>query len=819
MILLTRIEITNIRSIARGIIEPLPDGITALVGVIGTGKTTFLEAARWVLYGEVPGGLRQAEMRRHTADGEKCEAAVEFTLGGTPFRAVRGLRQKVTKGRLTETAYAALFIGGVRQPQITPTKLTDKIVQLTGLTGRAFTGAFFIPQNRLPILAQGTPGEVQQVFEEQTGLSPLSRRVETAHRDAGQALVAAEALPGSAEAVTAAQEALDIAQAERSLAQRQLDTAKATADTAKRALADAEATYNLLMEQRSAAEQARLDAARAETRVAGLDETIHDLEEQVRNLPCGDGQEARHRLTQLRTARQAAEHAEQAMESATRRVEDARTRLDRARQQLGRLPVDLDERLDAAQQVQAHAEQAVGHLRGEHGRLSRAVQTLQAADPGAACCPTCNQRVADLAGLLTDLRLQKARCEAEGRRAAEHAQVAGAEAADLTEAVRQRETARNALDQAERDLCSADAARSTAGDRAKATLDALAALLRTTGDDLTKILKTAEQAEEAAVREVGAVQHALQVRTRLTKARSDRARVQSSLDELRARAAGTPTAEQLTDISGALASARDDWETHAARRAEAETKAEVLAERCRVLEATRDGEQELLNRKLAALGQADILRHAAHMLAGLRRDLLAEYTATVSEAATDLLRQIGGEHTAFHIDERFVPEVILGDGTHRPLRTLSGGEQARAALCFCLGISAQITGGSHTGTIIADEITAAHDDDTRHAIVELLRDLGWPLLIVAHSPEIMEIANRVAWLRKPDEACGTQVVSPTTKQIRDESWMRLSSALRSPVRGGRSGTRLPGGSGSTVEEDRPPGNRVAMDQKPVRLRS
>jgi DNA repair exonuclease SbcCD ATPase subunit len=761
MILLTRIEITNIRSITHGIIEPLPDGITALVGVIGTGKSTFLEAARWVLYGEVSGGLRQAEMRRHTADSDKCEAAVEFILGGTSFRAVRGLRQKRTKGRLTETAYAELFIGGVRQPQITPTKLTDKIVQFSGLTGRAFTGAFFIPQNRLPILAQGTPGEVQQVFEEQTGLTPLTRRVETAHRDAGQALAAAEALPGSAEAVTAAQKALDIAQAEWALARRQLDTARATADTAKGALADAEATYNVLIEQRSAAEHARLDAARAETRVAALGETIDDLRKQVRNLPSGDGHDARRRLTQLRAARRAAERAEQDMESATRRVEDARTRLDRARLELGALPDDLDERLGAAQKAQARAEQAVGHLRGEHVRLNRAVQTLEAADPRAACCPTCNQRVADLTGLLTDLRLQKARCEAEGRQAVECARVAGAEAGDLADAVRRKETARNALDQAQRDVCSAEAARSAAGDRAKATFDALAVLLHVIGDDRTKILMAAEQAEDAVAREASAAAYAMQVRTRLAKARSDREQVQLALDELRARAANSPTADEIDDISGALAKAREDWEAHAARRAEAETKSEVLAERYRVLEAARDGEQELLNHKLDALGKADILRHAAHLLAGLRRDLLAEYTATVSEAATDLLRQIGGEHTAFHIDERFVPEVILGDGTHRPLRTLSGGEQARGALCFCLGISAQITGGSHTGTIIADEITAAHDDETRHAIIELLRDLGWPLLIVAHSPEIVEIANRVAWLSKPDEARGTQVMSVT----------------------------------------------------------
>jgi exonuclease SbcC len=766
MILLTGIEITNIRSIAHGTIEPLADGITALVGVIGTGKSTFLEAVRWVLYGEVPGGLRQAEMRRHTADGEKCEAAVEFILSGTSFRAVRGLRQKATKGRLTETAYAELFIGGVRQPQITPTRLTDKLVQLSGLTGRAFTGAFFIPQNRLPVLAQGTPGEVQQVFEEQTGLTPLTRRVETAHRDASQAVAAAEALPGSAEAVTAAQEGLAIAQADGTLAWQQLDTAKAAADTAKAALIDAQTSYNVLMEQRSATEQARLDAARTETRATGLDETICDLSQQVRNLPSGDEQDARRRLTQLRAARQAAEHAEQATKSATKRVEDTHTHLDRARQQLGRLPVDLDERLGAAQKVQVRAEQGVGHLRGEYNRLNRAVQTLQAAGPRAACCPTCNQRVADLTGLLTDLIQQKVRCEAEGRRAAEHARVAAAEMGDLTDAIRHRETAHDALRQAQCDVHGAVRLQDTAADRAKATLDALAAFLQVAGDDdCATILTAAERAEDAAAREVSAVHYATQARTRLTKARSDRAQVQLTLDELCARAANTTTVEELNDISGALAGAREDWEAHGARRAEAETKAEVLAERYRVREAARDGEQELLNRKLDALGNADVLRHAAHLLAGLRRDLLAEYTATVSEAATDLLRQIGGEHTAFHIDERFVPEVVLSDGTHRPLRMLSGGEQARGALCFCLGISEQITGGSHTGTIIADEITAAYDDETRHAIVELLRDLGWPLLIVAHSPEIVEIANRVARLGKPDEASGTQVMSATNRQI------------------------------------------------------
>jgi DNA repair exonuclease SbcCD ATPase subunit len=790
VILLTSIEITNIRSIPRGTIEPLPDGITALVGVIGTGKSTFLEAVRWVLYGEVPGGLRQAEMRRHGANGDKCEATVEFIVGGTVFRAVRGLRQKTTKGRLTETAYAELFIGGAKQPQITPTKLTDKLIQLSGLTGRAFNGAFFIPQNRLPILAQGTPGEIQQVFEDQTGLTPLTRRVETAYRDANQASAAAEALPGSIEAVAAAQEALETAQAEGTLARQQLETAKETADKAKDLLTDAQATYNTLMERRSAAEKARLDTARAETRAVDLDETISELRKQAQKLPSGNGRDAHRRLTQLRAARQATERTEQAAEFATRNVEDARTRLNHAQQQLEQLPIDLNECLADAQKDQVRAEQAVGQLQGEYNRLNRAVQTLQAAGPRAASCPTCNQRVADLAGLLKDLTQQKTRCESDGRRAAEHARVAATKTRNLSEAVQQRETLHDAHRQAERDARSTVDQQNIAVGEARATLDALATLLRVTGADLTKTLATAERAEDAAAHEVNAAQYAAQLRTRLTKAVFDRKQVQLALDELRAHTDATTT-EELDDLVDVLAETREDWENNDARRAESEMKAEVLAERCRVLQAAHDREQELFNRKLAALRKADVRRHASHMLAGLRRDLLTEYTTTVSEAATDLLRQIGGEHIAFNIDERFVPEVVLGDGTHRPLRALSGGEQARGALCFCLGISTQITGGSHTGTIIADEITASHDDETRHAIVELLRDLGWPLLIVAHSPEIAEIANRVFWLSKPDEVSGTHVMSASNRPIGSGSgeFLGMNASPAAGVRNRAPGSR------------------------------
>ena len=156
---------------------------------------------------------------------------------------------------------------------------------------------------------------------------------------------------------------------------------------------------------------------------------------------------------------------------------------------------------------------------------------------------------------------------------------------------------------------------------------------------------------------------------------------------------------------------------------------------------------------------ADTLRHAANLLGALRTDLLTEYTATISASATDLMQQIGaGEHTGVAIDQHFTPCVTLPDGTMRPMRVLSGGEKMRAALCLRLGIADQITGStSGAGMVFADEITANHDEDTTTAVVDLIRGLGRPMLIIAHASEVDQAANRVYRVDKTSETTGGEV--------------------------------------------------------------
>lgn len=85
--------------------------------------------------------------------------------------------------------------------------------------------------------------------------------------------------------------------------------------------------------------------------------------------------------------------------------------------------------------------------------------------------------------------------------------------------------------------------------------------------------------------------------------------------------------------------------------------------------------------KQEAADTAEESRIARDLVIALRRDLLGEYCDTISAAATEVMLRLGGEHLGFVLDNAFVPQVILPDGSTRATRQLSGGEKAQELRC------------------------------------------------------------------------------------------------------------------------------------------
>ncbi|MCT4574116.1 hypothetical protein N3930_45025, partial [Bacillus thuringiensis] len=78
------------------------------------------------------------------------------------------------------------------------------------------------------------------------------------------------------------------------------------------------------------------------------------------------------------------------------------------------------------------------------------------------------------------------------------------------------------------------------------------------------------------------------------------------------------------------------------------------------------------HKKVAAVKAAETVRHAHAVVTMQRKELLAEYTAAISLAASEVMEQAGGgRHVGVVVDETFVPRVVLPDGRERPFRNCS----------------------------------------------------------------------------------------------------------------------------------------------------
>ena len=761
MLRITRVRINNIRSVAHLDVTFDPNGVTAIVGSSGAGKSTILAAMAWALFGDGC-GLTQSAARStwaRTRDDE-CSVTVDADIDGYGITAKRSLHLGTTKGVQRETASAALVEAGVRTPNVTPTVLTRRITELTGLTGRMFLGAFYIPQDTLQRLAAGTPTEIAAVFEQQTGLSRLNKPISAAGDEAKVLTRAAGTLPGSADDAAAARLDADGAKADAAAltATARVEQGRVDAITAQWRAAQAAADTAAIRGEQFRAAQDAVTTARArlghatETRDAAAD--------------------AAGAFTYATTV--AAQAAAAAAESEMKRIGDAGSTMEAAAASaidaatglaqleaagvpdITVLTAAVDQALTAADQAQQSTtgpSAAVAQTQAEQSRLSKIIATLRDTSHGDAACPTCQQALVDgPAGLLSMIcgQYDQVSTEAATARTA------------LTNAAGAAQTANQRLAQARQVLQDGQQAvtrHEAATERVRTTQARLAAVIPDGYTD-AGTAKTALQADyraAAATRSTAAAAvaaHDAAAAARAAHDREERAVVAANAAAGVLAAPDTAAAGTARQLAAQL---RADMDAIGAVAARAGAVAQSARDNASLLGDIADRATLEWTRKGEAAATAERATSTHQLLRAFRSEVLGDYTSSVSASASELLAEVGTEHVGFEVDGDFVPRVVLADGSTMPASELSGGEKARTALCFNLGISAQITGGQRPGMVFADEIGASHDAETRAAVLSMMRGLGLPMVLISHSPDVMDVADKVIRLAKAGRV--TEVVS------------------------------------------------------------
>lgn len=344
--------------------------LVGIVGPIGSGKSTILDAIAFALYGRTPSVGRSTKALIHQR-ADNATVAFRFSVDGELWEAQRMLR---AKGASQHALYRLAGDGeGVEKlEQITgEVEVTAKVAELLGLDFDAFGRSVLLAQNRFAEFLTARPAERDKVLKGVFGHDRIDRMRAVAKERARDAEIEAE------KATVAVQH---LAEVEAALATRR--DALAAAEQQRRALAD--------VAPRAEALGAAIASAVAEKEAA--DKTLEELRSVAKMLPDEEqvaavvsaSQGARDRRTAAADALAEARALLQAAEERAAAASDVRETLAAADALIAGREVRLGAVRDAEEALKRGSEryeQAVAEAAGQGDRVKLAErEASQAAD-------------------------------------------------------------------------------------------------------------------------------------------------------------------------------------------------------------------------------------------------------------------------------------------------------------------------------------------------------------------------------------------------------------------------------------------------------
>lgn len=751
------------RGITDKAFTPASDGITAIVGENGTGKTSILAGISWCLYGEKPEGVKRADaLINEKADykaGDRTQVTCVIIAGDG--RLLRVNRRITTRKGATEVDLwqrpAADYDGTnggtlltdadgwehVAGPAVS--HANPVIVRALGMDSRQYFAAVHVQQKQVDDLVHDK--KRGEVIEQQTGITALTVARDKAREEVNALKRSSRDLHVDKRAVKDAEKAAkdakaDVEKLRSRVAKGEAKTrdARDKYEKARNAFEEKSAAYTAGQERRArkAALTERIEGAKA--RISALEAEKRELMGRV-GAHTGDVtvEDAKNSLASARDALDAARDRERA---ASALVEEARAAGERIRaaltsgdgealteEALTEIVSSLSADVEKLQcEFDALRDQCVA-VRADRDRLMRAADMLRGNSGDAHVCPTCQQDVEDAKALADSLSLQAQ----EANEKSEQLETEGARVRDaLNAAVTRLEAVRARL--ATVGECAPVAA--LLGEREKTLADA------------TETVREQSVAVEAADMVLSSAVEFQGVRGQLDRVAGEIRSLLSSISDADAELAALPKGERL--VSGeTVDNARERMLSHQATLSEYEG----LLAQLRVDEANASGALSVRESELAgvrermaryseALEAIEIASAALAVVEEYRAERIRTGVPLVAEAASRFLAACtDGAFTGLSLDEKYNVSVTTAEGVQRECGVLSGGELSAAAMALRMGL-AEVAGGG--GMMVLDEVLVSQDAARAELMLQAVKSLSaGQVVMVAHSPVVLDVADAI----------------------------------------------------------------------------
>lgn len=746
---LLRIELVNIRSHKYIVFEPEAQGITAIQGANGMGKSSIVDSTAWCLYGTKPNGVSRANeiFRNGIGDKDPAYARVDLEVDGKPMRFER---RRVNKhGNVEVEVYNISYdedgnekLENVAGPAITHAE--SYIRKLLRMDERGFLAAVLIQQKQVDQLISASPRERGQVIEKLTGIAGITAALTESKQDLNALRKAASFSTIDPQALEKLREEESAIQVEGRELKEKLQGIKSkvvefkrTGEGIKTELEEATALFERKAQLEKDLNEYTVKKSLKEEDLAN----VLEEKERAKNELVGTSGQSVEALEEL-IEEQEAQRSKLSLAKgrAEDRKEELQERMAKSNAVLEEL-AELDGDLEETSELIALQDDKIRELkntviesRSERQKLEQAIGIIEHGDS----CPTCLQKVADVSVATKALYDTISRIDStveETKEAISKLEQEKELNISLKGKLSSKQEASTYLETAEDEL-----------KETKKNLDSSAAQLRLVEKELSALRKSLDAARQEQQKKQ-AHQRLLEKAQRLTNDLED---IEFKINKTKKESSelGPSSQREINSLQRKLDDIRSK---HSSASLEYSTKSGELKLMGQKLEHLRKDikrHEEDIRKHNELVQSVAVAAHTNELISEFREERIKNSIPVIEVYASDLLsRFTEGKFTRLSLNQKFEATVYLADGTPRAVGLLSGGELSAAAMALRLAISLLLNSGADQNLIILDEVLVSQDANRAEQILTTLKEVArGQVVLIAHNESIDSVADKIVTL-------------------------------------------------------------------------
>lgn len=771
------IKVANFRRFAKAELTLPESGLTGISGVNGSGKSSFLIAVMFCLFGQTPNGVTKDQLRYSKADPktEQTEVSVGFQHAGQTVEVIR--RMSGTRHTVT----ADVYLDGTLVSMATGTTAASWVINRLGMDAQGFQTAIVVPQEELTDLINALPSVRRARIEKLAGIEDMNEAVKNARADENTLSKAVKDMPGSEEEVERLEK--ESATIDAELDELEIDwlDSKTAVDDLDVAISNIQQTLNshrsdlnTLNSMRSELSGFSNQIELKKSEIKNVKSRLAELEAEFADVDISGKSELEEKYQRISAdydslSKKIAVHANE-LRNAQRQLFDAQRHMsdlveekDTVEQEVATLSVEVkDFDIDEQSKMLEEKEESYSALLSQRAsaktsreELLESIESLSSVHGkhDKAECPTCHSELSDPSALIEQFKKTVQSLESLDKDIAEQVSTATGEIRSLKKAIEDAKGKNSRLANAKERL---DALNSRISNGESAIQN-----LQVAYDELNAVDIDESNAEKQRMDgERTETSRALDAILRAEKAQKQQESLKNTISESQGNlealeASYRELSEKIYEfgdagiLSDSIASSEEALNIKQKDRQgmfsilkDVETKQASANERSKFCAKSLETQKKLVESKRLKLDLLVEKTATTGLLEEYRKDRISRIAPELSATATELIgRMTNDAFTDVIVKEDFSTSVIDSDGAEYNISVLSGGERSIVALALRIAIGSLIT-GENAGLLWLDEVLPAQDKERRDAILSVLRSLPiHQIVMINHTHDAEDVVD------------------------------------------------------------------------------